>query len=78
MSSNNGDQSDFDGIPISNNTGTFAVAVALHVTNLPKFMANMESAVDEGKDGSLLMYFNRNDIKLSDSQGVIRITLTLD
>ena len=41
-------------------------------------MANMESAVDEGKDGSLLMYFNRNDIKLSDSNGVIRITLTLD
>jgi hypothetical protein len=78
MSSTNGDRNDHHDIPISNHTGTFPVAVALHVTNLPKFMQNMENAVDDGKDGSLLMYFNRNDIKLSDSNGVIRITLTLD
>ena len=78
MGNNNGSQSDYEGDSIPEHTGTFPVAVALHVKNLPKFMNNMKQTVDKDDDGTLLMYFNRNDIQLSDNNGVIRITLTLD
>ena len=78
MNGDNGSQSDYKGDSRPEHIGTFPVAVALHVKNLPKFMNNMKQTVDKDNDGTLLMYFNRNDIQLSDNNGVIRITLTLD
>ena len=78
MNGDNGSQSDYEGKSMPENLGTFPVAVALHVKNLPKFIENMKQAVDDDNDVTLLMYFNRNDIHLGDYKGVIRITLTLD
>lgn len=78
MSVGNGSHSDYNGEATPDNTGTFPVAVALEIKNLPRFLHNINQAVDDDQDGTLLMYFNRNDIQLSDKNGVIRITLTLD
>ncbi len=78
MSGDNGSQPDYEGKSMPEHLGTFPVAVALHVKDLPKFIKNMKQAVDDDNDGTLLMYFNRNDIQLADYKGVIRITLTLD
>jgi|TARA_R100001530_G_C4259413_1_gene140077 hypothetical protein len=78
MSGNNGSHPDYSGGSMPEHLGTFPVAVGLHVMNLEKFIKNMKQAVDEDNDGTLLMYFNRNDIQLADHKGVIRITLTLD
>ena len=78
MSGNNGSHPDYEGESMPEHLGTFPVAVGLHVMNLEKFIKNMKQAVDEDNDGTLLMYFNRNDTQLADHNGVIRITLTLD
>ena len=78
MNGDNGSQSDYQGKSMPEHMGTFPVAVGLHVKNLEKFIKNMKQAVDDDNDGTLLMFFNRNDIHMSDYRGVIRITLTLD
>jgi len=58
--------------------GTFPVAVAIKVDNLRKLIKNLEEACAQDKESGLLMYLNRDDIKLSDSNGVLRVIITLD
>ena len=58
--------------------GTFPVAVAIKVENLSKLIKNLEEACANDKESGLLMYLNRDDIKLSDSNGVLRVIITLD
>ena len=59
-------------------TGTFPVSVALRVSNLRKFIEHMRKELEGDNDSTLLLFFNRTDVHLSDNQGILRITLNLD
>ena len=77
MNNNNGGPPTGYDMP-DDKTGTFPVAVALQVKNLTKFIKHMQEAVKEDDGSTLMLYFNRKDIALRDSKGVLTVIITLD
>ncbi len=78
INNNNGGSPRKDGANNKSALGTFPVAVAIKVENLSKLIKNLEEACATDKESGLLMYLNRDDIQLSDSNGVLRVIITLD
>jgi len=73
--SNNGDSPDYG----SYNMGTFPVSVALKIVDLDNLVKNLTKAVGNDDDhSSVVLFLNRRDIHLTDAEGVLRVTITLD